>query len=281
MFSTNEAQQEGAHITAPLPTLIGTDPVLLAGWAVGGPNLVMPSDVGMELPNPGSVLDCSDLPTRHNYYLALWQPRIEHILADWVAELAVPLYRGCEVTQFKQHDAAVAVELSDGRTLTTEYLVGCDGGRSTIRKQAGIDFPGWEATIGYLIAEVDLAEEPEWGMRPGAKGMTAAIGKLEEGGARMVLVEPSLGKSGAPALSDLREAQRVSIHHGIDIGQYSPERSIVDAFRLRGREGHELGHEALRRWLRRSGAQPAHLLEMASKFPRALTPLRQALEVLL
>jgi hypothetical protein len=57
MFSTNESQQEGAHITAPLPTLIGTDPVLLAGWAVGGPNLVMPSDVGMELPNPGRTMN--------------------------------------------------------------------------------------------------------------------------------------------------------------------------------------------------------------------------------
>jgi 2-polyprenyl-6-methoxyphenol hydroxylase-like FAD-dependent oxidoreductase len=153
-----------------------------------------------------SVLDCSDLPTRHNYYLALWQPRIEHILADWVAELKVPIYRGCEVTDFKQHDAGVDVELPDGRTLSAEYLVGCDGGRSAIRKKAGIDFPGWDATISYLIAEVDLVEEPEWGMRHGAKGLTAAIGKLEEGGARMVLVEPGIEKSGAPVLSDIREA---------------------------------------------------------------------------
>jgi hypothetical protein len=57
LFSTNEAQPEGAHITAPLPTLIGTDPILLAGWAVGGPNLVMPPDVGMELPNPGRTMN--------------------------------------------------------------------------------------------------------------------------------------------------------------------------------------------------------------------------------
>ena len=75
--------------------------------------------------------------------------------------------------------------------------------------------------------------------------------------------------------------ERVPLQHGIHIGQYGPERSIVDAFRLRGREGHELGYEALRRWLRRPGAQPAALLEMAGRFPRALTPLRQALEVLL
>jgi mono/diheme cytochrome c family protein len=54
LFSTNEAQPEGAHIVAPYPTLIGTDPVLLAGWAVGGPNLVAPADVGLELPDPGT-----------------------------------------------------------------------------------------------------------------------------------------------------------------------------------------------------------------------------------
>jgi hypothetical protein len=54
LFSTNEQEQEGFHKTAPLPTLIGTDPILLAGWAVGGPNLVAPEDVGFELPNPGN-----------------------------------------------------------------------------------------------------------------------------------------------------------------------------------------------------------------------------------
>jgi predicted transcriptional regulator of viral defense system len=65
------------------------------------------------------------------------------------------------------------------------------------------------------------------------------------------------------------------------IGLYTPERCIIDAFRLRGREGHELGAEALRRWLRRRGAQPSALLTLAAKFPRAATPLRRALEVLL
>jgi hypothetical protein len=57
LFSTNEPQPEGAHIEAPLPTLIGTDPILLAGWAVGGPNLIMPDDVGMELPDPGRTMN--------------------------------------------------------------------------------------------------------------------------------------------------------------------------------------------------------------------------------
>jgi hypothetical protein len=67
----------------------------------------------------------------------------------------------------------------------------------------------------------------------------------------------------------------------VSIGIYTAERSIVDAFRLRGREGHDVAYEALRRWLRRRGAEPARLLELAEKLPRATAPLRHALEVLL
>ena len=89
-------------------------------------------------------LDISDFPTRHNYGLALWQNRIELILAEWVAELAVPIHRGRAVTGFAQDASGVDVELSDGGSLRAKYLVGCDGGRSLIRKKAGIDFPGWD-----------------------------------------------------------------------------------------------------------------------------------------
>jgi hypothetical protein len=67
----------------------------------------------------------------------------------------------------------------------------------------------------------------------------------------------------------------------VSIGLYSAERSIVDAFRLRGLEGHDVANEALRRWLRRPGAQPTRLLALAKRLPRATTPLRHALEVLL
>src|SRR5450432_4519328 len=82
-------------------------------------------------------LDISDFPTRHNYGLALWQDRIERILATWVDELAVPIYRGREVTGFAQDDSGVDVALADGRSMRAQYLVGCDGGRSLIRKKAG------------------------------------------------------------------------------------------------------------------------------------------------
>src|SRR5580698_4552941 len=152
------------------------------------------------------ALDISDLPTRHNYFLALWQNRTESILADWVAELAVPIYRGCEVAGFAQDHTGVDVELSDGRTLRAKYLVGCDGGRSLVRKKAGIDFPGWDPSTSYLIAEVEMAEEPEWGIRRGEKGINA-IAKLEDGKrARLVLNEQHVGDYEAPTLRDVREA---------------------------------------------------------------------------
>lgn len=131
-------------------------------------------------PFAGGALDISDLPTRHNYFLALWQTRIERILADWVGELAVPVYRGREVTGFAQDDTGIEVALSDGRSLRAKYLVACDGGRSLIRKKAGIDFPGWDPSTSYLIAEVEMAEEPEWGIRRGEKGINA-FAKLEDG----------------------------------------------------------------------------------------------------
>src|SRR5450631_2123376 len=115
-------------------------------------------------------LDISDFPTRHNYGLGLWQNHIERILAGWVGELAVPFYRGREVTGFAQDDTGVDVELSDGQSLRAEYLVGCDGGRSLIRKAAGIEFPGWDPTTSSLIAEVQLAEEPELGIHRNAFG---------------------------------------------------------------------------------------------------------------
>ena len=87
-------------------------------------------------------LDISDFPTRHNYGLALWQKHIERILAGWVSELPVSIYRGREVTDFVEDETGVDVRLSDGQSVRAKYLVGCDGGRSLVRKKAGIDFPG-------------------------------------------------------------------------------------------------------------------------------------------
>lgn len=114
------------------------------------------------------ALDISDAPTRHPYTLGLWQNHIERTLADWVRELRVPILREREVNGFAQDDDGVDVMLADGRSLRAHYLVGCDGGRSVIRKAAGIAFPGWDATKSWLIAEVRMAEEPQWGLREDA-----------------------------------------------------------------------------------------------------------------
>jgi 3-(3-hydroxy-phenyl)propionate hydroxylase len=165
-------------------------------------------------------LDISDFPTRHNYVLGLWQNHIERILADWVGELAVPIYRAREVTGFTQDDAGVDVELSDGQRLRSEYLVGCDGGRSLIRKAAGIEFSGWDATVSWLIAEVEMSEEPAWGFRHDAVG-THAIGRVEDGGrARVVLTEPQVGPASEPTLRDVSEA--LIAVYGTDYGIHNP-----------------------------------------------------------
>ena len=153
-------------------------------------------------------LDISDLPTRHPYGLGLAQQRIEQTLARWAGELGVPICRGREVTGFAQDDTGVDVELSDGRWLRAKYLVGCDGGRSLIRKKAGIEFPGWDPSTSYLIAEVEMAEEPAWGIRRDELGVNA-LGKLEEGKrVRIVLNEPHVrqDEQASPTVDDLRAA---------------------------------------------------------------------------
>src|ERR1700761_5279058 len=123
-------------------------------------------------------LDISDFPTRHDYLLALGQQRFEEIMAGWVGELGVPGHRGQEMTGFGQDETGVDVELADGRSLRARYLAGCDGGRSVIRKAAGIEFPGWDPTKSNLIAEAEMTEEPELGIRRDAVGIHG-IGRLE------------------------------------------------------------------------------------------------------
>ncbi|MGO4210130.1 FAD-dependent monooxygenase [Terriglobus sp. 2YAB30_2] len=164
-------------------------------------------------------LRVSDLPSRHNYTLALWQNHFERILAEHICELDVPIYRGCDVTGFAQDDTGVDVMLSDGGSLRAEYLVGCDGGRSLIRKTAGIEFPGSDATTSWLIAEIQTTEEPAWGFRNNAVGIHG-IGKLDDGKrARVVLTEPQVGTS-EPTLRDVSEAL-IGIY-GTDFGAHSP-----------------------------------------------------------
>ncbi len=119
----------------------------------------------------GTRLDVGDFPTRHPYGLGLWQIHIERILAGWVDDFKVPTYRGIEVTGFAQDGCGVDVELSDTRRLRAQYLLGCDGGRSLIRKLAGIEFPGSDPTVSNLIAEVEMTTMPELGIHRSAFGI--------------------------------------------------------------------------------------------------------------
>jgi 2-polyprenyl-6-methoxyphenol hydroxylase-like FAD-dependent oxidoreductase len=174
-------------------------------------------------------LDISDFPTRHPYGLGLWQNHIERILAGWVRELSVPVYYGVEVTGFAQDANGVDVQLSDGRMLRAKYLAGCDGGRSLVRKVAGIEFPGWDATTSSLIAQVEMTEEPELGIRRTPSG-THALGKVEyeikdgqvvykKGGTVGVMLTESHVGTSEPTLRDLSEG--LIAVYGTDYGIHS------------------------------------------------------------
>ena len=176
-------------------------------------------------------LDISDFPTRHNYGLALRQKHIERILAGWVTELNVPINYGCEITGFVQDATGVDVALADGQSLRAQYLVGCDGGRSLIRKTAGIDFPGWDPTTSNILAEVEMTEKPPYGVHRSAAGMYA-FGRSEYeikgseiiykdvGPIGVMVTEPNANATTEPTLRDLSELLIVAC--GTDYGVHSP-----------------------------------------------------------
>jgi 2-polyprenyl-6-methoxyphenol hydroxylase-like FAD-dependent oxidoreductase len=167
----------------------------------------------------GVVLDVSDFPTRHPYGLGLWQQHVERILGGWVRELGVPIYWQREVSGCTQDQSGVDIRLADGESVRAEYLVGCDGGRSVVRKVAGIDFPGWDASTSALLAQVEMSDEPPWGIHPDAFG-THAFGRLENNLVRVMVTESQVGQSGEPTLRDLGEAL-VAVR-GTDYGIHSP-----------------------------------------------------------
>jgi 2-polyprenyl-6-methoxyphenol hydroxylase-like FAD-dependent oxidoreductase len=167
-----------------------------------------------------TVLDMSDFPTRHPYALGIWQNQIERIMAAWIAELPVRIYYGCEVTGFAQDDTGVDVRLSDGEPLRAQYLVGCDGGGSLIRKAASIEFPGWDPTRSNLIAEVETTEEPPQSIRHDATGVHG-LHRMEDGRTvRVVVTEQQLGPGSEPTLRDLSEA--LITVYGTDFGIHNP-----------------------------------------------------------
>jgi 3-(3-hydroxy-phenyl)propionate hydroxylase len=176
-------------------------------------------------------LDISDFPTRHNYGLALRQKHIERILAGWVTELQVPIHYGREVTGFVQDATGVDVTLADGQSLRAQYLVGCDGGRSLIRKTAGIDFPGWDPTTSSILAEVEMTEMPPYGVHRSAAGLYAfgrdeyeikngEIIYKDVGPIGVMVTEPNANATAEPTLRDLKELLIAAC--GTDYGVHSP-----------------------------------------------------------
>ena len=167
----------------------------------------------------GVRFDISDFPSRHPYGLALAQKHTERILQGWAQELGVPVLRGVEITGFAEDSSGIDVALSDGRTLRAQYLVGCDGGRSFVRKATGIGFPGADPTISHLIAEARLTETPGWGLRTDDIGNHAFSEVADDGRVGILVTERQIG-TGEPTLADLR--QGLIAHDGTDYGVHDP-----------------------------------------------------------
>jgi 3-(3-hydroxy-phenyl)propionate hydroxylase len=168
----------------------------------------------------GTFLDISDFPSRRNLLLALWQRDIERILADWVDELGVRILRERDVVGCAQDDTGVRVDLSDDTSLRASYLVGCDGGRSVVRKSAGIEFGGWDATTSFLIAELEMAEEPVTGMRPEGGGIGPVDPAKGGGPYRVVLLEQQVEHESMPTMGDVSDTLIAAF--GTDFGAHSP-----------------------------------------------------------
>ena len=177
------------------------------------------------VPYAGTMLNISDFPTRHPYTLAIMQNHIERILAGWLDELAVPVLRGREVIGLAQGDSESAVgtrvelHLAGGETMHAAYVVGADGGRSVIRKAAGIEFPGWDATTSALIAEVEVTEPlPE--VTYDASGIHGLSYLADGVTVRVVTSEAVLGSTVDPTLADL--SANLTGVFGTDFGVHNP-----------------------------------------------------------
>ncbi|SDZ16453.1 2-polyprenyl-6-methoxyphenol hydroxylase [Amycolatopsis xylanica] len=164
-----------------------------------------------------------DLDTAHAYLLGIPQPVIERLLEEHAAELGAQVRRGHAVTGFEQDDAGVTVELDDGQRLRTRYLVGCDGGRSRVRKLLGVGFPGEPSRTDTLMGEMEVSA-------PQAE-IAAKVAEVQEihkpfwlrpfGGGSYSVVVPAKGVSTEPpTLADFQDRLRALA--GTDFGVHSP-----------------------------------------------------------
>lgn len=166
------------------------------------------------------------LDTTHPYGLSTLQPVTERLLRERAVELGAELRRGCEVTGVSQQDDGVTVALADGTRLRSRYLVGCDGGRSVVRKELGIAFPGEPATVETLLGDLEMTEDPEVVAAVVAEVRRTQLrfGTIPNGDGTFRVIVPADGvaedRAAAPTLEEFQ--QRLRDVAGTDFGVHSP-----------------------------------------------------------
>jgi len=183
----------------------------------------------------------ASLDTAHDYVLGIPQPVTDRLLAERAHELGAQIRRGAEVTGVEQDEDGVGVELADGTRLRARWLVGCDGGRSLVRRLLGIGFPGEPARTEWLLGEVEVTTAPDElaevaaAVRRTHKGF--GIGPAGNGLHRAVVPAATVteDRSVLPTLEEFRTQLRA--YAGTDFGVHSPRwlSRFSDATRLADR----------------------------------------------
>jgi 2-polyprenyl-6-methoxyphenol hydroxylase-like FAD-dependent oxidoreductase len=166
------------------------------------------------------------LDTAHPYVLAIPQTTADRLLAEHATELGAEIRRGCELAGLSQDEDGVTAELADGTQLRSRYLVGCDGGRSTVRKLLGVGFPGEPAKIETLLGEMEVTQDPATVAATVAEVRKTQLrfGAIPLGDGVYRLVVPADGvaedRTVPPALEEFR--QQLRAFAGTDFGAHSP-----------------------------------------------------------
>ncbi|MEU7144197.1 rifampin monooxygenase [Nocardia sp. NPDC046473] len=166
------------------------------------------------------------LDTSHPYVLSIPQPTTDRLLAERAVELGVEIRRGCELVGLSQDGHGVTAELADGTQLRSRYLVGCDGGRSTVRKLLGVDFPGEPTRVDTLLGEVELTASLETinAVNAEVRKTQLRFGAMPLGGGVFRVVAPAAvvaeNRTVPPTLDELKEQMLATA--GTDFGVHSP-----------------------------------------------------------